>query len=161
MAGFNRVGTTTPAQGLIFTVSDFGTPFESVLEGQARPMSGEGDAAASGGAVAGGGCELSFAIRMKPKLAWVFGVVLVASVWPGVWLTDSMIRTYFPSYDYKTWMWYIPLTAPFVPLGLMQAIKKSRASAQIEAAEIIERIRTLVQGRSTGGGGAGPSGGIA
>lgn len=153
MAGFHRLAGTTPVQGVICTVSDFGAPFESVLETKA--------AAAPSGGVGESGTELSFSLRLKTKLAWVFGIVLVASVWPGVWLTDSMLRTYFTGYDFRTWMWYLPLTAPFVPLALFTAIARSKASAQIEAAEIIERIRTIVGGRVAGGSSAESGKGVA
>ncbi|MBY0311544.1 MAG: hypothetical protein K2W85_05710 [Phycisphaerales bacterium] len=150
MAGFQRIPGTTPVQGVICTISDFGTPFESVLETTA--------AASSGGR---GGTELSFSLRMQTKLIWVFGIVLVATVWPGVWLTDSMLRTYFSGYDFRTWMWYLPLTAPFVPLALLTAIARSKASAQIEALAIIERIRAVVGARADKAGDAGSGGGVA
>lgn len=81
-------------------------------------------------------------------MAVVFGVILVLTVWPGVWLTDSMIRSYFTSYDYKTWMWYLPLTAPFVPWMMWSAWRRSRASALEEAVRLIERVRELTDGQT-------------
>ncbi len=139
MAGFQRLPGPTPTQGDVFAVSDFGTPFESVLLARAQPSIQRAT-----------GCELSFGIRLRSKLIWVFAVVLIATVWPGVWLTDSMLKTYFSGYDFATWKWYLPLTAPFVPLALWTAIKRSRASAQVEAMQIIERIRQFVGAPDSG-----------
>lgn len=114
-------------RGELFLFTDFGTPFESVLSARATD--------------AGGGVtKLSWRVAMKPRLPIVYLAVLVFTVWPGVWLTDSMIRTYWTGYDYSTWMWYLPLTAPFVPWAMWSSIKKSRASARAEAAELVRQV---------------------
>ncbi len=121
------------ASGL-FDVADFGRPFESNMIAEVESESP--------------GCtKLRFSLRAKPAVPLIFFLGLVLSVWPGVWLTDSMLRSYFTGYDYKTWMWYLPMTVPFVPWGMWSAWKKSRASAFNEALDILDKISAIVDGR--------------
>lgn len=118
-------GFSTTSDGL-FQVTDFGGPFESMLIGRAVPD--------------GATTRVGFELRLKSRLAWVYLIVLVATVWPGVWLTDSMLRTYFTGYDYQTWMWYLPLTAPFVPWAMWASVRKSRRAGREAAIQIISDI---------------------
>lgn len=127
MPGY-RTGPGVP----LFVISDFGTPFESELRATALDQSSVGNA---------GVTRIRWELAIKRRLPLVFLVVLVASVWPGVWVTDSMIRTYVPSYDFATWMWYLPLTVPCVPWVMWTSMKKSRASAQAEAESLVGRVR--------------------
>lgn len=136
MPGFVKGGSG----GVTFSLSDFGTPFESELLSRAE---------AAGG---GNRSTLRFELKIKPRWPWVFAIVLVLTVWPGVWLTDSLLKTYITSYSFPTWIWYLPLTVPFVPLGMWTAIKRSRASGRAEAMQLIERIRKEL-GDGAGGGG--------
>jgi hypothetical protein len=122
----------------LFAVTDYGTPFESVLTAR---VESEGAA----------GTVLSFTSAIKPAMPLVYAVVLVTTVWPGVWLTDSMLRSYFSGYSYKTWMWYLPLTAPFVPWAMWAAWKKSRTSGRAGAEESIRTIAGLIGGEVIGG----------
>jgi hypothetical protein len=131
--GFVSTGT-----GRQFRVRDFGGPFESVLETSLR-----------GGNPSG--TELQFRLRLRPTLIWVYLVVLMATVWPGVWLTDSMLRTYFPGYDYHTWMWYLPLTAPVVPWAMWTTIRKSRRRGQEAVGAVLDRLSELLGGRLANG----------
>lgn len=114
--------------GPLFSVQDFGAPFESIMSATAH-------------AAPGGGTRLQWSMRLKRRLPAVFLIVLISTVWPGWWLTDSLLRTYFTAYDYTTWMWYVPLTAPFVPFAMWTAVKRSRASARTEADRLIARVR--------------------
>ncbi len=118
----------------LFVISDFGTPFESIMAARAQSQVN--------------GTELAFELRIKPTMPWLFAAMLVITVWPGVWLTHSMLQTYFPSWYTISFLltcaWYLPLTVPFVPLGLLQAMRKSRTSARTEALDLIEKIRGLV-----------------
>ena len=119
---------------ILFKLTDFGTPFESILEARATPS--------------GAGTVLRFKPKLKPTMPWIFIATLVVSVWPGVWLTDSMIRTYFASYsDVSFWItcaWYLPLTILPAPFAFMQAVKKSRRTAHEESLTLIETIRGVV-----------------
>jgi hypothetical protein len=114
--------------GAVFGISDFGHPFESVLQGHLS----EG--------------RISFTIRLKPLMPLVTLAILIATVWPGVWFTDSMLRTYFSGYQYQTWMWYLPLTIPTVPWVMWSTIKKSRVSARADAPELIEKVAIAIGG---------------
>lgn len=119
---------------ILFKLTDFGTPFESILEARATPSDI--------------GSDLRFTPKLKPTMPWIFIAILVVSVWPGVWLTDSMVRTYFTSYsDVSFWVtcaWYLPLTILPAPFAFMQAVKKSRRTAHEESLMLIEKIRGLV-----------------
>ncbi|HMN42132.1 MAG TPA: hypothetical protein PKE29_14905 [Phycisphaerales bacterium] len=122
----------TPSPDIAFHITDFGTPCESVMDAYAQPR--------------GSGCELSFSLRLKPLIPWLFTVVSILTVWPGIWLTDSMLTAYFPAYAtlaVQTWMWYLPLTVPFVPLGTWQVVRKSRSTAHAEALDLINKIQKL------------------
>lgn len=121
--------------GQIGTLSDFGTPFESRMVVRAER------------AADGGGTLLRFERRIQPRVPLIVLVALIATVWPGVVLTDSILRTYWASYDYRTWMWYLPLTAPFVPLAMWSAWKKSDASGAHAARELIQRTAEILGGR--------------
>lgn len=120
-----------------FVITDFGTPFESRLFGEISPS--------------GTGSMVRFRTEMKTKGFWIFAIVLVLTVWPGVWLTDSMLVTYFPSYSFATWKWYLPLTVPFVPISLRSAVQKSRKTASIEARNLIGKLETALGGKVRGG----------
>jgi hypothetical protein len=110
----------------LFTVGAFGGPFDYRLVAQR-------DAAA-----------INFSLVMKLKMPVITVIVLVLTVWPGVWLTDSMIRTYFESYDYATWMWYLPITVLPTPWMWAVMVRRSRAAATDHALELIERVRAEV-----------------
>ncbi len=105
----------------LFSVTDVGTPFEGrVLVHAAR----DGDST-----------ELRFESKLKPTLPAVFAILLLVTIWPGVWMTDSLLVTYFSWYRIETWWWYLPLTIPFVPFAWRKAIAMSRASILREALE--------------------------
>jgi hypothetical protein len=123
--------------GDLFSIADFGHPFESVLSARAE---GTGE----------GGTRLSFAIRMKRTMPAVFLTLLIATVWPGVWLTDSMIRSYFTGYSFHTWMWYLPLTIPCIPWFMWSASRKSRVSGEGDGLELIEKVAAVVEGKVEG-----------
>lgn len=121
-------------------VAAFGDPFDHDLRGELE-ASGTAGAGPTGGAV-----TIRFELHMRPKLPALFVVILAVSVWPGVWLTHSMLVTYFSWYTIQTWWWYIPLTV--VPLFWMvpRMLKKSRAAVRTSALEQIEKIRGAVDG---------------
>lgn len=123
LAGYSQ----SAASETLFVVRDFGHPFESNLTARSEQMSGEIT-------------RLTFERQLRPLLPWVFATMLVLSVEPGWRLTHSLIITYFPSYSIRTWIWYLPLTVPFVPWAFWSAIKRSRASGNADARKIIEEI---------------------
>lgn len=135
MAGFSRSGGVA-GSGELFRVSDFGAPFESVLiaSGAVDPESP--------------GTRVGFRVQLKPTIPVVYALALAFSIWPGVWLTDSLLRTYFTGYDYQTWMWYLPLTVPFCPWGFWKAYRKSKESGRVEAHAIATKIAELIRART-------------
>jgi hypothetical protein len=116
-----------------FVLTDFGHPFAGILEAQ---HDGNG--------------TIRFESRLRPGLPLLFAAILVATVWPGIWLTDSMLRMYFSWYDIPTWWWYLPLTVPFVPLGMLAALRRSRASIAREAEGLIRKVAAEVGGTVEG-----------
>lgn len=121
-----RMPGYSPAEGG-FRIRDFGTPFECELWCRATPTPE-------------GGTSLAFSIRVRPIPPWVFGIVLAVSIWPGIYLVDSMLKHYFSGYDIPTWWWYLPLTVPTSPWALMSAMKKSRATGEVDARELIAKV---------------------
>jgi len=132
--------TNAEGSGRQFAVRDFGHPFEGVLTGlieSVRPATGD---TTNDSAPVGDQSRVTFTLKLKPMLPIVFATVLIASVWPGVLLTDSMLKTYFTWYTIPTWWWYFPLTIPFIPFAWLKAMRRSRESMHTEAAEIVARI---------------------
>ncbi|MBX3403707.1 MAG: hypothetical protein KF699_09895 [Phycisphaeraceae bacterium] len=142
LPGFSaaRSGRGGGAGGTLFTITDFGSPFESIMVATVVR--------------ADSGTHLSFEVRLKPLMPAVFAAVLVVTVWPGVWLTDSLLRTYSSWYmslpDWATYAWYLPLTVPFCPPAFMAAVRKSRAAAAAEARELIDKVGALLHARTEG-----------
>lgn len=113
----------------LFEVREIGRPFESALVAATRGASG---VAAR---------EIGFELRLRPLVPTVFAVVLVASVWPGIYLVDSMFRHYFSWYSsVETWWWYVPMNVLTSPWAFWSAMKKSRASARVEAAGVVKKL---------------------
>lgn len=93
------------------------------------------------------GCVVRLATRLRRKTPIAFGVVGVATVWPGVWLTDSLIQTYFSgasNWVVKTWMWYLPLSILPLPFAARSMWRKSRDTAAEHFAELQQRIASIV-----------------
>jgi hypothetical protein len=114
----------------------FGTPFDHRLR-----IDVEGSDA---------GSVVRLSVEPRWRMPVVFGVVLVLTVWPGEPLTDSLLRTYFTLYErwtqellggwFGTWLWYYPMTVPFVPLVFRAMLRRSRAEARVHAEELAVRI---------------------
>lgn len=122
LPGFERAG-----EGWLFRTAAFGAPFDYTL--LARTAS------------EGPGRVMRFELRLRLRAPLIAFVVTVLTIWPGVWLTDSMLRTYFSGYDYRTWMWYLPLSVLPLPWYFPRALRKSREAAVDHAMELVERLR--------------------
>lgn len=123
LAGFEKGSGSIHA-----TFAAFGNPFDGYVEVSTAPDG------------------LRFDLKMPKKMPMVFAAALVLSVWPGLPLTDAFLQGFgwyerLTSGAFQTWMWYIPLAAIPAPFALLTAIKKSRASAYLHAAETVERLR--------------------
>lgn len=96
-----------------------------------------------------GSNRIGFSLRVKPKMPWIIAAVLALSVFPGVWITDSMIAIYFdwyPTEFWKTCVWYLPLSILPIPWVWKTAMNRSRTAAEESGRELIERIAAEVGG---------------
>lgn len=116
-----------------FICDIFGAPFDRELVARVSALSG-------------GGCEISNQSRLRLKLPLIYAAVLIVTVWPGVWLTDSMLKIYFSWYTIETWWWYMPMCLLMIP-AVRKQWKTSQAVAAEEAAELLKKIAAEVVGR--------------
>lgn len=96
-----------------------------------------------------GTTRIGFDLLVKKKMPWVVAILLTVSIWPGVWITDSMLSIYFGWYPrefWKTCVWYLPLTIIPIPWVWKAAMGRSRTEAEISARELIERIAVELGG---------------
>lgn len=129
LPGFERRGE------LRFRALVYGEPFDREMLCDVRA---EGD-----------GCVLGCRLRLLKRLPTVAIALIVVSIWPGVWLTDSMIQTYFPGYPNAFWVtavWYLPLTVVPLPWILRSMWRKSEGIAQEELVRTVGRIVRAVDG---------------
>ena len=129
---------------VLFTATAFGQPLDRTLEAHTETNS-------NNNAPENHSTTLRFSTRLKPALPWTFAIITALSIWPGVWLTDELLRTYFLRYDYATWMWYLPITIIPLPWMVRAMMRKSEAAAAESAHDLIERIRSAVDGTTVDG----------
>lgn len=92
-----------------------------------------------------GGCTLTPALVLKRRMPAIVLALLAFSIWPGVWITDSMLSTYFTWYPHEFWKtcaWYLPITILPMPWVWKTAIRRSRLLAEESARELAERVRS-------------------
>lgn len=116
-----------------FRVEVFAEPFDRVMIGRAEPAPD-------------GSTLLRLRLRTSWKMPLLFLVVTLLTIWPGVWLMDSMLRTYFPGYSMTTWLWYIPVTVLPLPWVVRGVVRKSQRLGHESAKEQIARITEAVSG---------------
>ncbi len=122
--------------GGLFGVAAFGHPFDRVLIADVQKSNA--------------GAALSFRTTLPMKWPSIFIAVTISTIWPGVWLTDSLLKTYFPSYPWwgvQTWMWYLPLTIVPLPWMAKSIWGKSEAMAHDSAHRAIRKIAAETGGR--------------
>lgn len=136
MAGFEA----GPEDGL-FLVDAWGTPFDHDLVATAEHGSPSGTI-------------LRFALRLRQKLPIIHAIILILTVWPGVWLTDSMLKLWFTWYytltqkpmfvwggfEVLTYLWYIPLCVLPLPWFWKSIMRRSRRTSRQSALEMIGKI---------------------
>ena len=113
-------------EGALFTTLLFGAPFDRVMSTAAKQ---DGEM-----------WEYSFSVKMLPKMPLIFAAVTAFSIWPGVTLTHSFLRTYFTWYTIQTWWWYIPVTVLPLPWMGWKMVKKSEASCLVCAHENVQLL---------------------
>jgi hypothetical protein len=131
----------------LFSVLAFGNPFDHRLSAAAD--------------VNGSVTSLKFSLCVTRRMPAIFALILIVTIWPGVWLTHSMLVTYFSWYALtfvQTCMWYLPLTVLPIPWFWPRMMRKSAAAARTSAAEQIEVIAAAVGATVAGNGYVGPAG---
>jgi hypothetical protein len=103
----------------------------------------------------GEGSRLTFVLAMQRRVPTIAAAILVFSLFPGLWLTDSMLSSYSDWYsaNVETWWWYIPMFLLTLPVMWKQLVV-SVASAREEAGQIAGALRKELGARdaaSTGG----------
>lgn len=99
-------------------------------------------------AVPGAG-QVRFELRPLWKLPLCIIAVTILAAGPGLWLTHSMMLTYFSWYKLSllwTAAWYEPFTIVPVPWIMRRAWTKSRVAATEHARETIARIAAELGG---------------
>lgn len=117
--------------GALFEMRDFGAPFEGVLRARLD------------------GGTLRFSTSLQPRMPVVMAVILLLSIWPGVWLTESAMASIFPSSPVMwkwTYWWYLPLAIVSSPWAMWSAIKKSRESVHAGAHGLIAKVAAELKG---------------
>lgn len=117
----------------LFDVEVFAEPFDRVMISEAERTSA-------------GETLIHLRTRAAKRMPLIYILVTVFTIWPGVWLTHSMLRTYFPGYSFPTWMWYIPVTVLPLPWMARNMIRKSGTLAHESTKEQIARIAEAVGG---------------
>lgn len=133
LPGFERRGESQ------FRALVYGEPFDREMLGDVRA---EGD-----------GCVIDCRLRLLKRMPTIAIALIVVSIWPGVWLTDSMIQTYFPGYPNAFWVtavWYLPLTVVPLPWMLRSMWRKSEGIAREELVKTVGRIVRAVDGTVEG-----------
>lgn len=95
------------------------------------------------------GTELGFHLVSQRKFHIIMAISIVITIWPGMWMTDSMLRTWFTSYDFATWMWYVPLMILPLPWLWYSATQKSKKAAAEHAVEQLATIAGCIEGTVT------------
>jgi len=129
LPGFERRAETE------FRALVYGEPFDREVVGRVRP---EGE-----------GSVIALELRLMKKIPAIAIVTVIITIWPGVWLTDSLIQTYFASYPNEFWItaaWYLPITVLPLPWILRKVWRKSEAVACEELGKTMTRIARAVSG---------------
>ncbi|MFO0787728.1 MAG: hypothetical protein U0573_15430 [Phycisphaerales bacterium] len=98
----------------------------------------------------GSGTSVKFALAVRPKMPWIVAAALLLSVFPGVWVTHSMLSIYFSWYPgelWKTCAWYLPVSILPIPWVWKRAMDRSRVAAEESGLELIERIGAALEAR--------------
>ena len=97
----------------------------------------------------GDGCVIDCRLRLLKRMPTMAIALVAVSISPGVWLTDSMIQSYFPGYPDSFWVtaaWYLPLTVIPLPWMLRSMWRKSEGIAREELVKTVGRIVRAVEG---------------
>lgn len=135
------------AHGGLFAAEAFGTPFDHRVVAHAETSPHPTDPTAPARTT------LRFELVRLRKLPAIFAAVLAFTIWPGSWMTDSLLTTYFEFYHawvtrwpWLTYAWYLPLTALPIPWMWRAWSTRSHAMAHASARETIDFVRETIDG---------------
>jgi hypothetical protein len=119
------------AGGCLFIVAAHGYPFDADLLAAAEPG------------------RLRFRLRMHRRMPVLFAVVLLATIWPGVYFMDELIAQFLPRLwrPWVTYWWYLPLTILPLPWVWKSLLRRSTTSTTASAHEAIRKIAAELGGR--------------
>lgn len=96
------------------------------------------------------GSIITFDLIRLSKKPIIIAVVLLICIWPGLPMTDSMLRTWWGWYDtlplWATAAWYLPFTVLPMPFMWKRWSTESHASAVAHSYEQIQTISEVLQG---------------
>lgn len=131
LAGYESPVKGVP--GALFAAAAFGQVFDYRLVAHADTPSEKGT-------------MLRFSLVPVMRGPLIFWAAMALTVWPGVWLTDSMLTSYFSWYTIDTWKWYLPLTVLPLPFMWRKMSKTSLAAAVQHSSEQVEKIAQEIGG---------------
>ena len=141
LPGFARKDSRT------FTLDCDAIPFEYEIRGRIEPAPDQADPPHA---------RVTLRISRKKLMPTIFAATLIFTVWPGVWLTDSLIATYWAAYGrwtesmpWLTYAWYLPIATLPLPWLWKALLKKSEAMARESAASQIKAIRSELNTEAT------------
>ncbi len=136
LAGFHAGGAG------LFEVAAFGEPFDRRLIATSTTESSR--------------TKLKFRAALGMRMPLIYAGIVGISIWPGVWLTHSMLSTYWGWYgqwpEWVTWAWYMPLTVLPLPLFIPRMVRKSETAAFEHAREQIGKIAGALASSARGAG---------
>lgn len=115
---------------VLFYVDGCGTPFEHHLIGHGSPE--------------GSGTRIAFTLERQRRMPLIFIVLLIVTVWPGVYFMDQLIPGEWNWI--KTEYWYLPLTILPIPWFWRSTARKSLKVATEDAIGLIDKIRAEFHG---------------
>jgi hypothetical protein len=95
-------------------------------------------------AVAASDKRVEFRPQIIRKAPLIFAIICILSIWPGAWLTDSMLKAYFSGYSWNTYLWYLPLTILPIPPLAWRMWTRSKAAAREHAQDKIAMLRDAI-----------------
>jgi len=131
-------------------VNAHGSPYDKTLHLDAADTSGPGTL-------------FTTRLLLERKMPTITALIFIATVWPGVLLTDSFMRLHLDFYTnwtnqgLQTWWWYVPLTVLSLIWAWFAALAKSNKTASKSAREALEKIAAELNGRIVTGAEAEPT----
>lgn len=124
-----------------FRVDCDAVPFEYALVGSIKPVSGQDPST-----------QVQLSLVRRPLMPTIFALTIAVSIWPGVWLTDSILGVYWSTYSrwsasmpWLTYAWYLPLTVLPLPWMWRSFANKSKAQALASARKLVKAIEQEVE----------------